>query len=88
MMRSTYRLFRRAQDPLYEALGLGSLLCVISCIVANCFGDRWTYLEINGLLWILLGTVARAHELASAQEAEKREVITVPLRFSPSMETR
>lgn len=88
MIRSTFRLFRRARDPLYKAMGLGSLLCVVSCLVANCFGDRWTYLEINGLLWVLLGAVVRANELTNAKEAEEREVVTVPLRFSPSLESR
>lgn len=87
-MRTTYRLFRRARDPLYKALGLGGLLCLVSCLVANCFGDRWTYVEINGLLWILVGAVIRANELTSLQEAEEREVVTVPLRFSPSLEPR
>lgn len=88
MIGAAYRLFRRAHDPLYKALGLGSLLCICSCLVANCFGDRWTYVEINGLLWILIGTVARANELVSVQETHEREVVTVPLRFSPSMESR
>ncbi len=57
-------LFRRAEDPLYQGLGLGFVLALCSCIIANCFGDRWTYVEINGLLWVLAGTVVRAHVLA------------------------
>jgi O-antigen ligase len=88
MITDSYRLFRHARDPLYKAIGLGTLLCVCTCLIANCFGDRWTYIEINGLLWILLGTVARANQLVNAQQAEEREVITVPLRFSPSLESR
>ena len=58
-----YRLFRRAQDPLYRGLGLGLLLAMCSCLVANIFGDRWTYLEITGLLWVLAGASARATHL-------------------------
>lgn len=63
MLKSCYWLFRHARDPMYTALGLGTLLAVVSCMVANCFGDRWTYLEINGLLWILIAATLRASEL-------------------------
>jgi len=63
-----YRLFRRAEDPLYRGLGLGLFLAVCSCLVANCFGDRWTYLEINGLLWVLAGAAVRASDLIKSEE--------------------
>lgn len=57
MALASWRLFRRAQDPLYQSLGLGFLLATVSCIVANLFGDRWTYVEINGLLWVVMSTL-------------------------------
>ncbi len=60
----SYRLFKRAADPLYQGLGLGLLLATCSCMVSNCFGDRWTYIEITGLLWILAGAAIRANHLA------------------------
>jgi hypothetical protein len=70
----SYRLFKRATDPLYQGLGLGLLLATCSCIVANFFGDRWTYLEITGLLWVLAGAAIRATHLMeselTAQQAE------------------
>jgi O-antigen ligase len=56
MLAVGYRLFRRAEDPLYRGLGLGLFLAVCSCIVTNFFGDRWTYLEITGPLWVLVAT--------------------------------
>jgi O-antigen ligase len=62
----SYRLFRQAKDPLYQGLGLGLGLAMCSCIVANCFGDRWTYLEITGPLWILMAAGVRANQLNSA----------------------
>jgi putative inorganic carbon (HCO3(-)) transporter len=43
-----YRLFSQTSDLLYRGLGLGLFLAVVSCTVANFFGDRWTYLEITG----------------------------------------
>lgn len=69
MMSAAFRLFWNAKDPLYEALGLGFFLAMVSCVVANCFGDRWTYLEINGLLWVLMGAVLRANKLAEGAGA-------------------
>lgn len=58
-----YRLFRQAEDPMYKGLGLGMILCVAAAIVLNCFGDRWTYIEINGLLWVLTAASIRALSL-------------------------
>jgi O-antigen ligase len=88
MVSSSYRLFKRARDPLYSALGLGCLLAVVSCLVANCFGDRWTYLEINGLLWVLMASVARAYQLELAAPAVEPEHVEAPLELAPSMEWR
>jgi O-antigen ligase len=56
----SFRLFRRANDPLYRGLGLGLFLAMCSCMIANCFGDRWTLLEITGILWVLAGAAVRA----------------------------
>ena len=64
MVLAAFRLFRQADDPLYRGLGLGLLLAVCSSVVANLFGDRWTYLEINGLLWVMVAAALRAGELA------------------------
>jgi putative inorganic carbon (HCO3(-)) transporter len=63
MLATSYRLFRRASDPLYRGLGLGLFLAMWACLVANCFGDRWTYLEITAILWVLVAAAARALEL-------------------------
>jgi O-antigen ligase len=72
LLAMSYRLFKRATDPLYQGLGLGLLLATCSCIVANFFGDRWTYLEITGLLWVLAGAAIRATYLMGS------ELITEP----------
>jgi O-antigen ligase len=60
LLSLAYRLFRHAQDPLYRGLGLGLLLMVSASIILNCFGDRWTFLEINGIFWVLAGASTRA----------------------------
>lgn len=67
MLALAYRLFRQAKDPLYQGLGFGLLLAISCNIILNCFGDRWTYLEINGLLWALIGTAASAQYLVEPE---------------------
>jgi O-antigen ligase len=62
LLATSYRLFKQATDPLYRGLGLGLLVATSSCLVANFFGDRWTYLEITGLLWVLVAAAIRAGE--------------------------
>ncbi len=80
----SYRLFKKAEDPLYRGLGLGLFLAMFAALIGNCFGDRWTYLEITGLLWVLVGTAIRATHLA-----ESEPVTEVDARSTqPSLSTR
>ena len=65
MFAVAIRLFRRATDPLYGGLGLGLIICLTSLVITNMFGDRWTYIEINGLLWVVIGAALRADQLTS-----------------------
>lgn len=69
MLALAYRLFKHSKDPLYQGLGLGLFLTICASIILNCFGDRWTYLEINGLLWALIGTAASAIYFAEPEES-------------------
>jgi putative inorganic carbon (HCO3(-)) transporter len=78
LLATSYRLYKRATDPLYQGLGLGLFLASCSCLVANCFGDRWTYLEITSILWILAAAAARALELCEVEPA------MVPVEVSAS----
>jgi O-antigen ligase len=59
MWRSGTRLFYSAQDPFWRGIGLGFLALMASIVVMNLFGDRWTYQQVDGYLWILLGCVIR-----------------------------
>jgi putative inorganic carbon (hco3(-)) transporter len=63
MFKIAIRLFRKARDPLYSGLGLGLLIALISCVITNFFGDRWTYIEITSLLWVLVGAALKADQL-------------------------
>jgi len=62
-----YRLFRRGDDPMYRGLGLGLLLALCSSMVSNCFGDRWSYLEITGPLFVLVAAAVRAAQLTAEE---------------------
>ncbi len=88
MLALAYRLFKKAEDPLYRGFGLGLLLATCSCIVANCFGDRWTYLEITGMLWVLLGTAIRASHLAESEPVAELATVDSVAAINPYMAYR
>lgn len=66
MLATSYALYKRSTDPLYRGLGLGLLVATCACLVTNMFGDRWTYLEIMGLLWVQFAAATRALEQPEA----------------------
>lgn len=73
MMMLALFLFRRGRDPLYRGLGLGLFLLLTCSLILNCFGDRWTYLEIHGLTWVLFGAATRAKQLSQADAIPEQE---------------
>jgi len=85
MLFVSYRLFRKAEDPLYKGLGLGLFLAIWACIVANCFGDRWTYLEITGMLWVLTGVAIRALEFTETAPATEVAAVESAIPINPYM---
>ncbi len=67
MFAVAFRLFRTAEDPFFASIGLGLIGWLVCCAVANFFGDRWTFLQVNGYLWVLGGMASQA--LALEKEA-------------------
>ena len=88
MLALTYRLFKRPDDPLYQGLGLGLFLAICACIVANCFGDRWTYLEITGMLWVLVGVAIRATYLAETEPVAELAAVDPSISVNPYLAYR
>jgi O-antigen ligase len=88
MLATAYRLFKRATDPLYRGLGLGLFLATCSCIVANLFGDRWTYLEITALLWVLFAAAIRATLLTESEPMTESAQIDSIVAVNPHMAYR
>jgi O-antigen ligase len=70
--KMSWSLFRRASDPDISALGCGLFAMMICVVIVNFFGDRWTYLQVNGFLWVILGLAARGLQLIN-QEKESQE---------------
>ncbi len=80
MFSLSIRLFRKADDPLFKGLGLGLLICICSAAITNFFGDRWTYLEINGMLWVLIGAAIRAEQLTAQSGPKPAELPAIKQR--------
>jgi O-antigen ligase len=60
------RLFRYYDDPFFRSLGLGIIGWVVCAVVANMFGDRWTFLQVNGYMWVAAGMNCRAIQMITA----------------------
>ena len=88
MVASAFRLFRIAEDPLYRGLGLGLCLAICANLVANCFGDRWTYIEITAPLWLLVGTTLRAIEFTEAEPAAEAVASNASISTNPFLAYR
>jgi putative inorganic carbon (hco3(-)) transporter len=88
MLALSWNVFKRSVDPLYQGLGLGLVLAICANLMLTFFGDRWTYLEINGLLWALLGAAARVYYLRDAELSEEQTQISPELTANPYLVMR
>jgi O-antigen ligase len=79
LVSTSYRLFKTARDPLYQGLGLGLFLAICASMVANFFGDRWTYVEITALLFVLVGAATRALQLDATAPLAQSEATALPI---------
>lgn len=85
-LASGWNLYRKARSDLQRGLGLGFMACVISMMVNNIFGDRWSYYMLGAYFWILWGIVDRGAWLATqtAVEADAGTAAQPPAVASPS----
>ncbi len=83
MISASLKLFRKSTDPMYKGLGLGLFLAICACLVANFFGDRWTYLEITGQLWVMVGTAISALQLQSEEAVVTDVRESTPVGVAP-----
>jgi putative inorganic carbon (HCO3(-)) transporter len=80
-----FKLFLRGEVPFHRGLGLALACWVICSAAANFFGDRWSYLQVNGYMWILGGLVARAWILEQERQTQLPET---ELEQVPAEETK
>jgi len=83
LLAVSFRLFRRATDPLYRGLGLGLFGATWACLVANFFGDRWTYVEITALLWVLVAMTLKALQFTKQEETAAKSEIAPECQVNP-----
>jgi putative inorganic carbon (HCO3(-)) transporter len=84
MFRQGWRLFRCADDPFLKAMGLGFAALMVCAIVVNVFGDRWTYIQVNGFLWVILGCVMRGQKIFEESREQAGETL-VPASSIPQL---
>jgi O-antigen ligase len=75
---SGFLLYRRAKDPFLASLGLGLAAWIVTAATANFFGDRWTFLQINGYMWVLGGLVSQAWVIEQSTNSKTAEEHGVP----------
>jgi O-antigen ligase len=64
-------LYWMGRDPLSKALGLGLAAWMICCMTANLTGDRWSYLQVNGYMWVIAGLAARSWTMEKQADANR-----------------
>ena len=73
LFRSGIRLFFVTEDPFWKGLSLGFIALLASTVVLNLFGDRWSYQQVDGYLWVILGCVMSGLQTEEAAKAESAE---------------
>jgi len=56
---SGLRLFKTGKNHFHIGLGFGFMGCIIACIIANLFGDRFSYFVLGSYFWICWGLIDR-----------------------------
>jgi putative inorganic carbon (HCO3(-)) transporter len=75
-LRSGWRLYRDSEEELLRAFGFGFVCAVIGSMVANVFGDRWSYLQIGGIYWVSWGLIDQENsrlKMLRASETAKEQ---------------
>jgi O-antigen ligase len=81
-----FRLFRCASDPFLASLGLGLSAWVVCSATANFFGDRWSFLQVNGYMWVIAGLVASGWALEHRGSPADRGEDVIEEILEPSLQ--
>ncbi len=74
LLRTGTALLYKTEDAFWRSIGLGFVALLASAIVMNFFGDRWTYQQVDGYLWVFLGMAIRG--LVVSQEIPEQSSTT------------
>ena len=70
-----FALYRTTSaDGFSRGLGFGLASMVVACAITNLFGDRWTYIEETGYMWVIAGFVARCQLLSEEKSSEEENL--------------
>lgn len=67
-----WRLYKSAKDNFFKGFGLGFTVCVIAMMIANFFGDRFTYLQLGAYFWVFLALAVRGNIITQEELMNKR----------------
>jgi len=73
--RSGWKLFKNGKSNFQKGIGFGFLGCLISQVVVNMFGDRWSYYEMGSYFWVIWGLVDRGLIISENARLVKEEQI-------------
>lgn len=73
--KSGWNLYKNTEDEFLKALGLGFSSTVVASMVANAFGDRWTYESLSGFYWVVWALVVRGNMIV---QTERKKALTDP----------
>jgi O-antigen ligase len=71
--RMSWELFHVARDGILRGIGCALFASLACALLTNLFGDRWSYLQVDGFLWVFMGMAARGlwlEKLARESESE------------------
>lgn len=71
-LKTGWRLYKSAKNMFLKGLGFGFTVCVITTMIVNFFGDRFTYLQLGAYFWVFLGLTARGNIIIQ-EKLEKRD---------------
>jgi len=83
-----WRVFRMSRelankagdDPLYRALGVGMIGCVVAFFIGNMFGDRFSHYPMITYFWVYAALVQRSLYLAQGGDPDPDEEYAVYAR--------
>ena len=64
-----WKLYKTSKDQFMKGLGMGFIACVVTNMVVNIPHDCWSYLNLMGFYWVILGLVVRSIIIVEGQKS-------------------